>query len=94
MLKMQLKERSKDGGRSTHEVTKARKGMHFLLAVSICKHCFVFYWLIMFCWLWQEPKDYDIVAIPLTNAAIRMLRSNKATPEEWHQYLGKPSSAP
>ncbi|CAH2034268.1 unnamed protein product [Thlaspi arvense] len=42
----------------------------------------------------KEPKDYDIVAIPLTNAAIRMLRSNKRTPEEWHQYLGKPSSAP
>uniref|UniRef100_A0A1J3HCP0 HNH nuclease domain-containing protein n=1 Tax=Noccaea caerulescens TaxID=107243 RepID=A0A1J3HCP0_NOCCA len=42
----------------------------------------------------KEPKDYDIVAIPLTNAAIRLLRSNKATPEEWHQYLGKPSSAP
>ncbi|ESQ33958.1 hypothetical protein EUTSA_v10008350mg [Eutrema salsugineum] len=42
----------------------------------------------------KEPKAYDIVAIPLTNAAIRLLRSNKATPEEWHQYLGKYSSAP
>ncbi|CAN8244545.1 unnamed protein product [Cochlearia groenlandica] len=42
----------------------------------------------------KEPKEYDIVAIPLTNAAIRMLRSTKGTPEEWHQYLGKPSSKP
>ncbi|KAG7641838.1 HNH endonuclease 5 [Arabidopsis suecica] len=40
----------------------------------------------------KEPKDYDIVAIPLTNAAIRMLRSNKGMPEEWRQYLAKPLS--
>ncbi|KAL1213801.1 hypothetical protein V5N11_009979 [Cardamine amara subsp. amara] len=42
----------------------------------------------------KEPKDYDIVAIPLTNAAIRMLRSSKGMPEEWRQYLAKPSSEP
>ncbi|VVB17083.1 unnamed protein product [Arabis nemorensis] len=42
----------------------------------------------------KEPKDYDIVAIPLTNAAIRMLRSKKGMPEEWRQYLTKPSSEP
>ncbi|KFK40878.1 hypothetical protein AALP_AA2G054000 [Arabis alpina] len=42
----------------------------------------------------KEPKDYDIVAIPLTSAAIRMLRSNKGMPEEWRQYLKKPSSEP
>ncbi|KAG2302436.1 hypothetical protein Bca52824_031087 [Brassica carinata] len=35
----------------------------------------------------KEPKDYDIVAIPLTNAAIRMLRSSKGMPEEWREYL-------
>ncbi|XP_013608771.1 PREDICTED: uncharacterized protein LOC106315554 [Brassica oleracea var. oleracea] len=42
----------------------------------------------------KEPKDYDIVAIPLTNAAIRMLRSSKGMPEEWRQYLAKPSHEP
>ncbi|XP_010414875.1 PREDICTED: uncharacterized protein LOC104700959 isoform X1 [Camelina sativa] len=42
----------------------------------------------------KEPKDYDIVAIPLTNAAIRMLRSNKGMPEEWRRYLAKPLSEP
>ncbi|KAG7585632.1 HNH endonuclease 5 [Arabidopsis thaliana x Arabidopsis arenosa] len=42
----------------------------------------------------KEPKDYDIVAIPLTNAAIRMLRSNKGMPEEWRQYLAKPLPEP
>ncbi|XAR70073.1 hypothetical protein NMG60_11001902 [Bertholletia excelsa] len=40
----------------------------------------------------QAPKDYDILAIPLTNTAIKMLRMRKGTPEEWRQYLPKPSS--
>ncbi|KAJ0014303.1 hypothetical protein Pint_20186 [Pistacia integerrima] len=35
----------------------------------------------------KVPKDYDILAIPLTSAAIRMLRIRKGTPEEWRQYL-------
>ncbi|KAK4777454.1 hypothetical protein SAY87_017641 [Trapa incisa] len=39
----------------------------------------------------KAPKDYDILAIPLTSAAIKMLRLTKTTPEEWHQYLSKPS---
>ncbi|KAJ0252493.1 hypothetical protein HA466_0116860 [Hirschfeldia incana] len=42
----------------------------------------------------KEPKDYDIVAIPLTNAAIMMLRSSKGMPEEWREYLAKPSHEP
>ncbi|XP_010553809.1 PREDICTED: uncharacterized protein LOC104823787 [Tarenaya hassleriana] len=42
----------------------------------------------------KAPKDYDILAIPLTNAAIGMLRSKKGMPEEWRQYLAKPSSEP
>ncbi|PSS21091.1 CRISPR-associated endonuclease [Actinidia chinensis var. chinensis] len=42
----------------------------------------------------KAPKDYDILAIPLTNKAIMMLRMRKGTPEEWHQYLSKPSSEP
>lgn len=42
----------------------------------------------------KEPKEYDIVAIPLTNAAIRMLRSSKGMPEEWREYLAKPSHEP
>ncbi|KAI4341173.1 hypothetical protein MLD38_025930 [Melastoma candidum] len=40
----------------------------------------------------KAPKDYDLLAIPLTGEAIRMLRSRKGTPEEWHQYLAKPYS--
>lgn len=36
----------------------------------------------------KAPKDYDILAIPLTGDAIRMLR-RKGTPEEWRQYLQK-----
>ncbi|KAK9041924.1 hypothetical protein V6N11_017010 [Hibiscus sabdariffa] len=35
----------------------------------------------------KAPKDYDILAIPLTSAAITMLRMRNGTPEEWHQYL-------
>ncbi|KAF9661163.1 hypothetical protein SADUNF_Sadunf19G0039100 [Salix dunnii] len=42
----------------------------------------------------KAPKDYDILAIPLTNAAIRMLRIRKGMPEEWRQYLARPSSEP
>ncbi|VVA26514.1 PREDICTED: HNH endonuclease [Prunus dulcis] len=40
----------------------------------------------------KAPKDYDILAIPLTSAAIKMLKMRKGTPEEWLQYLSKPSS--
>ncbi|KAJ0714729.1 putative HNH nuclease [Helianthus annuus] len=39
----------------------------------------------------KAPKDYDIIAIPLTNTAIKMLQMRKGTPEEWLQYLGGPS---
>ncbi|KAI3688063.1 hypothetical protein L1987_81769 [Smallanthus sonchifolius] len=39
----------------------------------------------------KAPKDYDIIAIPLTNTAIKMLKMRKGTPEEWIQYLGGPS---
>ncbi|OAY44426.1 uncharacterized protein LOC110621020 [Manihot esculenta] len=42
----------------------------------------------------KAPKDFDILAIPLTSAAIRMLRMRKGTPDEWRQYLAKPSSEP
>ncbi|KAI4325549.1 hypothetical protein MLD38_030934 [Melastoma candidum] len=42
----------------------------------------------------KAPKDYDIVAIPLTGAAIRSLRRRKGTPEEWLQYLGRSSLEP
>lgn len=37
--------------------------------------------------LLQEPKDFDILAIPLTSTAIKMLRMRQGTPEEWLQYL-------
>ncbi|KAI3706524.1 hypothetical protein L6452_24326 [Arctium lappa] len=39
----------------------------------------------------KAPKDYDVIAIPLTNTAIKLLRMRKGTPEEWLQYLGGPS---
>ncbi|CAL1356490.1 unnamed protein product [Linum trigynum] len=35
----------------------------------------------------KAPKDYDLLAIPLTGAALRMLRRRKGTPDEWRQYL-------
>ncbi|CAJ1794004.1 unnamed protein product [Sphenostylis stenocarpa] len=38
----------------------------------------------------KAPKDYDILAIPLTAAALRMLSLRKGTPEEWRQYLRSP----
>ncbi|KMT15643.1 hypothetical protein BVRB_3g056340 [Beta vulgaris subsp. vulgaris] len=37
----------------------------------------------------KAPKAYDILAIPLTSAAIRMLKIRKGTPPEWHEYLPK-----
>ncbi|KAM3690503.1 hypothetical protein ACB098_09G129200 [Castanea mollissima] len=40
----------------------------------------------------KAPKDYDILAIPLTTAALKMLKTRKGTPEEWRQYLSKLSS--
>ncbi|KAF8007373.1 hypothetical protein BT93_K1394 [Corymbia citriodora subsp. variegata] len=40
----------------------------------------------------KAPKDYDILAIPLTGATIKMLKMRKETPEEWLQYLAKRSS--
>lgn len=42
----------------------------------------------------KAPKDYDILAIPLTSTAIKMLKMRKGIPEEWHQYLSKPSPEP
>ncbi|KAI4350375.1 hypothetical protein L6164_004836 [Bauhinia variegata] len=42
----------------------------------------------------KAPKDYDILAIPLTSAALRMLSIRKGTPEEWRQYLARPSLEP
>ncbi|KAG6738439.1 hypothetical protein POTOM_058058 [Populus tomentosa] len=42
----------------------------------------------------KAPQDYDILAIPLTSAAIRMLRIRKGMPEEWQQYLARPRSEP
>ncbi|XP_004493145.1 uncharacterized protein [Cicer arietinum] len=35
----------------------------------------------------KAPKDYDILAIPLTAAALRVLTARKGTPDEWRQYL-------
>ncbi|XP_057982901.1 uncharacterized protein LOC131167884 isoform X2 [Malania oleifera] len=44
-------------------------------------------------WIWENlaPKDYDILAIPLTTAAIKLLRMRKGTPQEWNQYLQRQS---
>ncbi|GAB4851446.1 hypothetical protein Ancab_030848 [Ancistrocladus abbreviatus] len=42
----------------------------------------------------KAPKEYDILAIPLTSAALRMLRMRKGTPEEWRQYLSKSAIDP
>ncbi|XP_022882596.1 uncharacterized protein LOC111399483 [Olea europaea var. sylvestris] len=42
----------------------------------------------------KAPKDYDILAVPLTNTAVKMLKMRKGTPEEWRQYLSKPYALP
>uniref|UniRef100_A0A803MMB1 HNH nuclease domain-containing protein n=1 Tax=Chenopodium quinoa TaxID=63459 RepID=A0A803MMB1_CHEQI len=39
--------------------------------------------------LFPAPKDYDILAIPLTSATVRMLKIKKGTPQQWRQYLPK-----
>ncbi|KAF7801490.1 HNH nuclease [Senna tora] len=41
----------------------------------------------------KAPKDYDILAIPLTSAALRMLTIRQGTPQEWRQYLSTSSSS-
>ncbi|XP_043690495.1 uncharacterized protein LOC122641353 isoform X1 [Telopea speciosissima] len=42
----------------------------------------------------KPPKEYDMLAIPLTFAALKMLRMRDGTPDEWRQYLAKPFSEP
>ncbi|KAG8389227.1 hypothetical protein BUALT_Bualt02G0206900 [Buddleja alternifolia] len=42
----------------------------------------------------KAPKDYDILAIPLTNHTIKMLKMRKGMPEEWKQYLSTPYVGP
>lgn len=39
----------------------------------------------------KVPKDFDILTIPLTSDAAKMLKMRKGLPEEWQQYLSKPS---
>ncbi|XP_057771358.1 uncharacterized protein LOC130991268 isoform X1 [Salvia miltiorrhiza] len=41
----------------------------------------------------KAPKDYELLAIPLTHYAIKMMK-RKGLPEEWKQYLSKPYAAP
>ncbi|KAJ4847526.1 hypothetical protein Tsubulata_003950 [Turnera subulata] len=38
----------------------------------------------------KPPQEYDILAVPLTSASLRMLQMRKGTPEEWRQYLSQP----
>ncbi|KAF3796120.1 hypothetical protein EJ110_NYTH04030 [Nymphaea thermarum] len=40
----------------------------------------------------KAPKEFDIQAIPLTSAAINILKMRKKLPPEWQQYLPQPSS--
>ncbi|WJX77692.1 hypothetical protein P8452_60976 [Trifolium repens] len=35
----------------------------------------------------KAPKDYEVLSIPLTVAALRVLTARKGTPDEWRQYL-------
>ncbi|KAL6880155.1 hypothetical protein ACP4OV_011720 [Aristida adscensionis] len=39
----------------------------------------------------KAPKEYDILAVPLTKRAFRTLKKNNGLPEEWLQYLSRPS---
>ncbi|KAF7146457.1 hypothetical protein RHSIM_Rhsim04G0087000 [Rhododendron simsii] len=42
----------------------------------------------------KAPKEYDILAIPLTNSSIKMFIVRNGTPEEWRQYLSRPTREP
>ncbi|KAG0468728.1 hypothetical protein HPP92_018056 [Vanilla planifolia] len=35
----------------------------------------------------KAPKDYDILTVPLTSTAMRMMKRKKGVPNEWRQYL-------
>ncbi|KAF8714179.1 hypothetical protein HU200_028192 [Digitaria exilis] len=39
----------------------------------------------------RAPKEYDILAVPLTKSAFRTLKRNHGLPEVWLQYLSRPS---
>ncbi|XP_062189522.1 uncharacterized protein LOC133892645 isoform X2 [Phragmites australis] len=39
----------------------------------------------------KPPKEYDILAVPLTKTVFRTLKRNQGLPEEWLQYLARPS---
>jgi hypothetical protein len=39
----------------------------------------------------QAPKEYDILPVPLTKRAFKTLKRNQGLPEEWLQYLARPS---
>lgn len=39
----------------------------------------------------KAPKEYDIMAVPLTKSAFRTLKRDQGLPEEWLQYLARPS---
>lgn len=39
----------------------------------------------------RAPKEYDIMAVPLTKSAFRTLKRNHGLPEVWLQYLARPS---
>uniref|UniRef100_J3MIW1 HNH nuclease domain-containing protein n=2 Tax=Oryza brachyantha TaxID=4533 RepID=J3MIW1_ORYBR len=39
----------------------------------------------------KAPKEFDILAVPLTKAAFRTLKRSQGLPEEWLQYLARPS---
>ncbi|CAL5076669.1 unnamed protein product [Urochloa decumbens] len=39
----------------------------------------------------RAPKEYDILAVPLTKSVFRTLKRNQGLPEVWLQYLARPS---
>uniref|UniRef100_A0A453QUW4 HNH nuclease domain-containing protein n=2 Tax=Aegilops tauschii TaxID=37682 RepID=A0A453QUW4_AEGTS len=39
----------------------------------------------------KGPKEFDIIAVPLTKSAFRTIRRRHGLPEEWLQYLAGPS---
>ncbi|TKW30628.1 hypothetical protein SEVIR_2G050400v4 [Setaria viridis] len=39
----------------------------------------------------RAPKDYDILAVPLTKSAFRTMKRSQGLPEVWLQYLARPS---
>lgn len=90
MCQMQFKKRSENLGGGKYDSDEGPQGINNVISTSL-------WWKLQYFdnfTFVQAPKDYDILAVPLTNTAVKMLKMRKGTPEEWRQYLSKPYALP